>query len=410
MALFHYKLIEKEGKAKTGLINLPFDSPVSASNYLESKGGIVVYAIPVHPYLTAIVSGVSRFFEQPVKRTELAEALNNVSVMLKAGLPLLSAIKDAVVEHENPTLSRVGKELVMRIEGGATLAEAARAYPRVFPDTMTFLFRLGEESGSLDRTIRDASEHEIKVEKIYKDVKKALTYPTIILMAVLGALLFWVISVMPTMQKLFIAMKVTLPPFTTITIATVTWILDNGLYIVVGLFTTIASITWASKKYQPFRKVVHEVQLRLPVLKLVLVQFNLAFITAYLSLMLRSGVDVLHCLNVLSTSLPNEVFKYKLKYVGEQILQGISLKDAFSSVEMFPRFIVRMIGVGEQSGQLSEQLDYIARDYQARMDSIVKNISNIVEPIVLGIGGTLFAILAVAMFYPLMQLVGNVGK
>ncbi|MBF0263450.1 MAG: type II secretion system F family protein, partial [Magnetococcales bacterium] len=163
MAYFHYKLVAREGVVRGGVIHLPFDNPLSAIAYLERQGGTVVFVNPLHPWLGATWGVLERFFQTRVEVATMAEALNNAAIMLQAGIPVVTAIQDALADHDNPTLAMVGRDLVSRIHAGSSLSEAARKWERFFPETALFLMRIGEETGSLDRTIQDASRHMIKV-------------------------------------------------------------------------------------------------------------------------------------------------------------------------------------------------------------------------------------------------------
>ncbi|MEO5346144.1 MAG: type II secretion system F family protein, partial [Magnetococcus sp. YQC-9] len=197
MAYFHYKLIAREGMVRGGVIHLPFDSPLSAIAYLERQGGTVIFAHPLHPWLGATWGVLERFFETKVEVATMAEALNNVAIMLKAGIPVVAAVQDSLAEHDNPTLAKVGRDLVNRIHSGSSLSDAARKWQRYFPDTALFLMRIGEETGSLDKTIQDASRHMIKVDKIVRETKGALMYPAIMFTVIFMAMAFWLYAVVP---------------------------------------------------------------------------------------------------------------------------------------------------------------------------------------------------------------------
>ncbi|MBF0588532.1 MAG: type II secretion system F family protein [Magnetococcales bacterium] len=409
MSFFHYKRISKEGKVDGGLIELPFDNPNSAMTYLERDGGTVLFAQPLSDWLGTILHYLVIFVEKPVSREELAEALNNLAVILKAGIPLLGGIKDTVAAHENPTLSKIGGQIVQRIESGSSFSDAAKGFTRIFPDTMLFLIRLGEESGSLDRTIKDAAEHEVRMDKIAKDMKGAMIYPIFMLVAIFGAMIFWIAFVVPPMIGMFAKMQVELPPLTVWLINTAEFLELHGGTMFLAFVSVIVLIVFSVRQFQPVRRMFHLILLKTPVIKLIMVTYNLAFITEYFSLMLRSGVDVMYSLKVLSEALSNEVYKEKMAEVRDHLIQGIPLKEAFERAEIFPGFVVRMIGVGEQSGTLSDQLEYIATEYRQKLAFLVANIGKVIEPIALGIGGGLFVLMAVALFSPLYTLIGSIG-
>ncbi|MBF0152603.1 MAG: type II secretion system F family protein [Magnetococcales bacterium] len=409
MAYFRYKLIDKDGRMQGGFVELPFQNPISAMTYLEKKGSTVLFAEIVPPLLSGLINLLVGFFAKPITKAELAESLSNVAVMLAAGIPLITAIKDAMAEHDNTTLARLGGEIVMRIEGGVSMAEAVKAYPQHFPGSMVFLVRLGEESGNLDRTLKDAGEHVKRVDRIVKDTKSALIYPAFMFTAIFSAIAFWLVIVAPVLSDLFKSAELKLPWFTIAVMNLSDFLKQYLLYILGTLFVTYRLLKLLNSMHQPSRRFFHGLWLKVPVLKMIIQSFNLAFITEYLSLMLQSGVDIFKSLDTMSQNLKNEVYKEKLAQVRSQLMQGTGLRDSFHAANIFPSFVVRMIGVGEQSGTLSDQLKYVAEDYRVKLELIVANIGKIIEPVALAIGGGLFMLIIVALFAPVYQLISKMG-
>ncbi|MEO5333478.1 MAG: type II secretion system F family protein [Magnetococcus sp. YQC-5] len=406
MAYFRYKLIGKDGVVRGGLANLPFESPISASTFLERDGASVIFAQPLSPLLGAILAILERFFEEKVKVADLAEALNNVAIMLKSGISVVSAIQDAMADNDNPTMSKVGKDLVGRIQSGSSLSEAARAWGRFFPDTVLFLMRIGEETGALDRTIKDASQHMLKVDKIYRETKGALMYPAFMFTAIFGAMAFWLYFVVPMMLPLIKATGKELPALTLGIVATADFLRDYLGYIILGMILFVFMFKLAMRRVFFFRRQVHGFVLILPIISRLIHASNLAFITEYFSLLLNAGVDVIKSIDILGGSLSNEVYREKMGEVRTGLINGLGLRASFADAKIFPPFVVRMIGIGETSGALSSQLQFAADDYGRRLDDIVKTLGKAIEPIALGIGGGLFVVLLIGMFMPLYSMVG----
>ena len=410
MAWFRYKLIDSNGRPRGGLIELPFESPMSATTYLERQGGTVIFAQPLPWLLAALIGMLQRLRERPVKGPEVAEALTNLSVMIRSGIPAITAIRDAIADSDNPTLARVGEEMVVRVEGGTGIAAAIQAYPRVFPETVGFLIDIGERSGTLDRTSRDAAEHVKRTNQIKEDIKKAVTYPAFMILAVLAALTFWLAMVVPVVRDLFEGMGVELPALTVAIIQVSDWMVAHYVALLTGLAVAIGGLVGAVRTLRPVRRLWHRILLRLPVVGNAVMTSNIAFIAEYLGLMLNAGVDMMSSLRTLRHSVANEVYRERLDTVGNELLRGRPLRDAFETAGVFPRFVQRMVGVGEESGQLTEQLQYIAEEYQRRLNNLVAGLSKVIEPIALAIGGGLFLVLIVGLFLPIFDLVAEVGE
>ncbi len=409
MAWFRYKLLDKQGRPRGGLIDLPFENPMSATTYLERQGGTVVFLQPLPGLLGLLVTLVFRFFQKPVKPEETAEVLTNFSVMLRAGIPAITAIRDSMGQSDNPTLSRVGREIVTRVEGGAPLASAFGTYPRIFPQTVSFLLGIGEQSGTLDRTSRDAASHVKRINQIRDDVKKAVTYPIFMLLAIFTALGFWMTVVVPTITELFESFDVDLPPLTLAIIAIADILAAYTFTVLAGVAAVIGGTVLTVKHVPPIRRQWHKLLLRIPVFGKIAAISNIAFISEYLSLLLSAGVDMLNALRTLRESVKNEVYRERLQIVADELVAGRAMKDAFESAGVFPPFVQRMVSVGEESGSLTEQLKYVAEEYERRLNNLVAGLSKAIEPIALMVGGGLFVLVAAGLFLPIYQLIGDVA-
>lgn len=409
MAWFRYKLIDEAGRARGGLIDLPFENPISATTYLERQGGTVIFAQPLPRLLGILVGFIKGLVEKPIKPEEVVEALTNFSVMIRSGLPALTAIEDSFAKSDNPSMQRVGREIMTRVENGTSLSAAFSSY-KIFPNTVAFLIRVGEESGTLDRTTRDAAAHVKRVQQIKQDIRRALTYPAFMISAILGALIFWVVMVVPVVSDLFDGMGVDLPPLTVAIIETSGWLGQWYLPFLIGLVTFIVGLVAAVKTVLPVRKFWHRVTLRIPPFNSVIMTSNVAFISEYLGLMLNAGVDMMSALRTLQESVSNEVYKERLNTVGEELLAGRTMRESFETAGVFPPFVQRMVGVGEESGQITEQLRFVAEEYERRLSNLVSGLSKVIEPVALAIGGGLFILLVAGLFLPIFDLIEEVGR
>ena len=384
-----------------GMVELPFDNPLSAISYLERQGGTVLFADPLSPTIGNMVASFTQLSEQKVTAEELAESMNNIAVMLKAGIPLMAAVEDTMAANENTTIGKMGKDMMQRMNAGSTFSEAAGFWKRLLPDTALFLARIGEETGTLDRTMKKASEHILKLHRIYQDTKSALMYPAFMFSAIFLTISFWLYFVVPMMLDMFKAMETEIPPLTVAVLAASDFLQHHFLEMVIGIVVFILGFREGLRMNQRFRRHFHWLLLRIPIIRTIINGSNLAFITEYFSLLLNSGVDVMKSLEILNDSVSNEIYKEKLGVVRASLMQGNGLRTAFAAAEVFPTFVLRMIGVGEQSGTLSEQLDYTAEEYARQFSEVVKNIGKTIEPVALVIGGGLFVVMLAALFLPL---------
>jgi type II secretory pathway component PulF len=410
MTYFKYKLIEPTGRIASGIARLPYKDEISALAYLERGDNMAIYVKRMTPVVSFFLQLVSMSLRKKVKRSFQAEFLSNVSVMLRSGVTLTSALEEAAGDSESPDFEADIKNMILSIEGGSNFSDAAENYPHIFPKTVIYLIRLGEETGKLDRMLMDAAEHLKRVQKIVSDTKQALLYPCFVFIAMGAGLLFWFYYVVPKIVSLFKAMDVSLPALTVFLLRLSIFVQDHCLDMILGLTILMVLIMLGYRRSRGIRKAIDVLMLKLPVSGTILSASVLAFITEYFHLLLNAGIDVLKSMDILKASIKNEVYRQKLAEVKEGLTKGDGIAESFRRPLIFPTFVVRMISVGEHSGTLPEQLSYIAEEYRNKLSVIVATIGKMIEPIVLIIAGGMFAIILIGLFLPIYDLVSAVSN
>lgn len=411
MTYFRFKTLRKTGRVSSGVIQLPYDNVLSAMSHLERGGDTIIFVKKLHPFIAALLSFfVYGFQGNSIKRTELAEFFNNVSVMLKAGIPLLVALKDAGEGLNKGRFSTILSGLIIDIESGATLSEALAKHPRIFQGTVVHLITIGEETGTLDRMLLNCSLHLKKIDEIIRSTKQAMIYPSIVLTLITGGMLFWFYSVVPKILTLFDEMEVELPPLTKAILWVSEYVQEYIFILLAVAFLSILCIYISNHSSIAMRKLFQQILIRMPVFKTIIIASNLAFITEYFSLLLNAGIDVVRSVKILSESVANEIYREKMLLIGTRLANGDTIAESFTIKDLFPAFVLRMIKVGEQSGSLPEQLEYIADDYRTRLNTVVETIGKMIEPVVLVIAGGMFAVIIAGLFLPIYDLVSQVGN
>ncbi len=411
MTYFKFKILGKTGRVTSGVIQLPYNNVISAMSHLERNGDTVVSVKRINRFFAAILTFYAYGFQgNSIKRIELAEFFNNVSVMLKAGITLITALRDAGAGIDNGRFGAILDALIIDIEAGSALSEALRKYPKSFSGTIVHLISIGEETGNLDNMMLNCSHHLKKIDEIMRSTKQAMLYPSIVITLISGGMVFWFYYVVPKILTLFVEMDVELPPLT----RAILWLSDFVqayiLPILIIFFLGIALIYIGVRSSLRIKKIFQRVLLSLPVFKTIIVASNLAFITEYFSLLLNAGIDVVRSLKILNTTVSNEIYREKMELISERIAQGDTVADAFTIKGLFPQFVLRMIRIGEQSGSLPDQLEYIADDYRTRLNVTVDTIGKMIEPIVLVVAGGMFAVILAGLFLPIYDLVSQVGS
>lgn len=409
MNYYRYKLIEPTGQLSSGIVKLPYQDIMSAITHLERDGSITILVRHLGPLGTFLFKLAGLRLRNKVKRPVMAEMLSNISVMLRSGLTLVTALKEAADSAEIPEVQGDIDDMILSIQGGVSFSDAAANYPYIFPSAVRQLIRMGEETGQLDRMLKDAAEHLKRVHQIISDTKQALLYPAIVFLVMGGGLVFWFYFVVPKIVNLFTEMDVVLPPITIFLIAVSDFVRHHLAVVMLSAGAVYALIHAGRSNNQRFRRLTDTLVLRLPLARTLVSASNLAFITEYFSMLLNAGIDILQAFQIIIDSVGNEFYKEKLTVVRKGISNGDGIADCFKNANFFPSFVVRMIGVGEMSGSLTQQLDYVAQEYRQRLSSLVATLGKLLEPLVLIVAGVFFAVIIIALLLPIYDLVSRIS-
>jgi general secretion pathway protein F/type IV pilus assembly protein PilC len=409
MKYYRYKLIAPTGQLSTGVIKLPYQDIMSAITHLERDGSVTIFVKHLGPLLSFLFRLSTTRLHRKLKRPVMAEMLNNISVMLRSGLALISALREAAESADAPEIEGEINDMVMGIQGGASFSSAAANYPHIFPSTVLHLIRMGEETGKLDNMMRDASDHLKRVHGIISDTKQALLYPAIVFTVMGGGLIFWFYYVVPKIVALFREMDVVLPPLTLFLIAVSDFTRHHLVAVLIGTGLFFLLFHLCRRSSRKIKRWTDAFLLKLPIARTLITASNLAFITEYFSMLLNAGIDILQSLQIIIDSVGNEVYREKLLQVKEAISRGEGISESFKSADIFPSFVVRMINVGEMSGSLTDQLDYISEEYRKKLSLLVASLGKMLEPFVLIVAGAFFAIIIIALLLPIYDLLSQVA-
>jgi type II secretory pathway component PulF len=409
MNYFRYKLINTNGKPSSGLIKLPYQDEISTASYLERNGSMAIYVSKLGK-LESLFPKLNSFrLSKRLKRTDQANLLNNLSLLLRSGMPLNTALEEVAQTISHPGLAGSIQDIIGAVQGGMSFSEAAGKFSDIFTETVICLIRIGEETGRLDEMLKDASEHVHRMHTIISDTQRALLYPMFVLFSIGVGLVFWLYYVVPKILELFKEMNVALPKITVYLLNISDFIQNHFVYLLVGIVAIPIILMATRKGSRRFKKIVDWAMLKLPISKAIISASNLAHITEYFSLLIRSGINILQAVKILKDSIRNEIYRDKLEVVGKEIKQGSSISEAFASATIFPTFVTRMISIGEVSGTLEEQLGNIAQEYTKRLSILVEMIGKMIEPIILVVAGVIFAVIFLALLLPVYDMVGHVG-
>jgi len=347
-------------------------------------------------------------FEPKVTTKDLVVFTRQFATMIDAGLPLVQCLDILSSQQENKTFKRMLITVKEDVESGSTFADALRKHPKAFDELFVNLVAAGEVGGILDTILNRLAAYIEKAQKLKKQVKSAMTYPTTVVAIatiVVGVILVFVI---PAFEKMFADFGGALPGPTQIVINMSNFVQD---YILVIIGAIILAIFGFKKIYatRKGRDYIDDWALKLPVFGVLIRKVAVAKFTRTLGTMVSSGVPILDGLDIVSKTAGNRTVEKAIIKVRQSISEGNTIAEPLSKSGVFPPMVCQMIAVGEQAGSIDTMLNKIADFYDDEVDDAVSNLTAMMEPLLMLFLGTVVGGLVIAMYLPIFKLAGTVA-
>ncbi|MBU0577985.1 type II secretion system F family protein [Patescibacteria group bacterium] len=344
-----------------------------------------------------------------ISQKEVVEFTRHLSVMLSAGVTIFEAISFLRDQSKNKVFSGRLSDVLYSLNNGQSLSASMRKFPKVFPEIYTNIIHVGEQSGTLPETMINMADHLEENDKFKSKVKGALVYPKIIL-GVMGAfLLVLFLFVMPRILTVFQSLNAELPTTTKITIGLTNFIQNNILMIFLVIVGSIVGMSIIFRN-PAAKKVRDHFYLKVPFIGKIVLNYNTTQVAQHFGTLFASGLTIIKCLEITRSVVKNKMFQDELDYMVDKIKNGASFSQSFKEKSIFPPMFNKLIRVGERTGKLPHVVEYMKNYYKGLVDSDVKNITTIIEPVIMVLLGLMVAGLVVTVIGPIYQLISNVGQ
>ncbi len=343
-----------------------------------------------------------------VKAKELAIFFRQFSVMIDAGLPLVQCLEILGNNQANVTFKNALLGVRASVEGGATLANALRAYPKIFDELTTNMIEAGETGGILDTILQRISEYVEKAVKMKAAIKSALVYPVsviVIALLVVGALLKFVV---PIFANLFVGLGVALPAPTRFVINLSAFIQSFWWLIFLTIGLLVVAIKYIRKTPEGLFQ-TDKIMLNLPIFGQVLRKIAVARFTRTLGTLISSGVPILDGLSITARTSGNAVLERALMKVRTAIESGRTIVDPLRESGVFPNMVTQMIGVGEATGAMDSMLQKIADFYEDEVDAATKDMLALMEPLLISFLGVAVGGVVISLYLPLFSMIAKLA-
>ncbi len=402
MPEYTYLAINPAGSVVKGQVEA--DTEGDARRQLEGQGYVIMEIKGLSRIAGRITSAIAGF---KVKRVELIEFANNLATILKAGLPLITALDDLAETTTNKYLKMAIKKARDDVVSGSSLSEALQRQRHVFPDILIRLASIGENTGRLEVSIKEAADHLQRIEDLASMIKRAMMYPMFALVTTGGALIFWLIYVLPKILTVIKEMGVQIPAITKLLMLLSNVMTQRWYAILLGIVFMI--IAYAILSRHPRTKYyVDLLKIRAPIIKEIVYTKLLALFAEQMRILVSAGIIIDRCFEATAKAIYSDVFKRAIEDARQRLIKGEGIANSLKAQKVFPLLVIRMVEVGERSGNLDEQFKFLSDFYYEKLEAFTEKLGKVIEPILIALVGGMFALVAIGLLMPLYDLITKI--
>ncbi|QEY16539.1 type II secretion system F family protein [Cellvibrio sp. KY-GH-1] len=390
-----YKGVDKKGNKIQGEIN--GISPTIVKTLL-AKQGITTRSISKKAKPLFGAGGKS------IKPADIAVFSRQMATMMKAGVPLVQAFEIVADGLENQNLRKMVLQIKDSVSAGGGFANALREHPKYFDDLFCNLVDAGEQSGSLETMLDRIATYKEKTEALKAKIKKALTYPTAVIVVAIIVTGILLVKVVPQFASTFSGFGADLPAFTLFVLHLSELAQAYWFIILLGMAGGAFAFKELNRRSPKFSYLVDKYVLKLPIIGQIIYLSIMARFSRTLATTFAAGVPLIDALTSVAGATGNKIYTDAIIKVREDVSTGIQMNTALKARGTFPTLLIQMAAIGEESGALDTMLDKVAVYYEEAVDNMVDSLTSLLEPMIMSVLGILVGGLMIAMYLPIFQL------
>jgi len=399
MPLFQYKAIDGSGKFISGSLDAGNVNDLELR--LEKMELDLVTFKQKEP-------GSDLFGRNKIGRRDLINFSFYLEQLTRAGVPILEGLADLRDGEENPTFRDVITGLIEAIEGGNSFSQALALYPKIFDDVFISLIRVGERSGRMSHVLVDITETLKWQDELLAKARKIMTYPAVIGTLVLSVVMFMMIFVVPDIMDAIVGLGGEIPLETRALMATSNFLASYWYLVIAAPFVIFFVLRYFYKTSSKARFRIDGMLLKLPIIGPVNEKIKISRFSRYFSLMFASGITVLDAINLSKGVLSNTVLEDGIERAWQQISEGSSISEAFKNIGIFPPLVVRMLRVGESSGQMDKSLDNVSYFFDRDINDSIEKMEPVLQTSLMATIGIIVLWLALSVLGPIYDTISTI--
>jgi type IV pilus assembly protein PilC len=399
MEVYQYKAVNGQGRVMRGKVDAV--NPADLEMRLGRLGLELIKC-------TELKSRGRKLTGKGVKRVDLITFCFHLEQLVKAGVPLLEGLTDLRDSVDNPRLSEVISAMIESIQGGKTLSESMRDFPKVFGEVFINLIRVGEQSGQLSEVLRHMTESLKWQDEQAAQTRKLFMYPSFIMVVVGGVLFFLMTYLVPQLVKFITNMGQELP-FHTRALIAVSDFFVNYWYLLLSAPVVLFVLGGMLLKSSPAARLRFDsIILRVPVLGEILEKLILTRFANFFAIMYSSGITVLDCIRVGQDIIGNKAIEGAVRLAGDKIADGTGISASFEATGLFPPLVIRMLKVGENTGALETALMNVSYFYSRDVKESIERLQTMIEPAMTVTLGLILAWVMFSVLGPIYDLITKI--
>lgn len=403
MANFKYIAKDSEGKSLNGFFEAA--DYAAAIDALRKKGLIIV---SVNEALSKFKFSTPSFGKKKIKMDDLVVFSRQLATMVDAGIPLVGALDILGEQADNKTFGGIILKMRNDVETGSSLSDAIAKHKKVFSPLFINMVKAGESGGMLDNILDRLATYMEKTSTLQKKIKAALIYPAVVSSMAIGITLILLLKVIPIFKNIFSGFDAQLPMPTQVLIGVSDGLQKYFPYLIVAL-AVIMFFAIRYSKTEKGRLRYDSLLLKLPVFGILFKKVAISKFTRTLSTLIKSGVPILTSLEIVGRTAGNKAIEMAVETVRTSVREGESVAGPLAKSKLFPPMVVRMVSVGEQSGELEKMLSKIADFYDEQVDVSVSSLTSLIEPLIIAFLGIVIGSIVICMFLPIFKITSVMG-
>ncbi len=342
--------------------------------------------------------------KKKITSQDIAIFSRQLATMMSAGVPMVQAFDIVGRGHNNPAMQEMILSIKADVEGGTSLTASLRKHPIYFDDLFCNLVEAGEQAGVLETLLDKIATYKEKTESLKGKIKKALFYPTAVIVVAILITAIIMIFVIPQFKELFSSFGADLPAFTRFVMAISDVVAAYWWAILAGVVGAVMLLTNIWRRSPKFRQTLDRILLKIPVIGMIMHKAALARFCRTTATMFTAGVPLVEALQSVAGATGSTVYEQAVLKMRDDVATGQSLTLAMRQQGLFPHMIIQMVTIGEESGALDDMLSKVADFYEEEVDNAVDALSSLLEPLIMVILGTVVGGLVIALYLPIFQL------